>query len=303
MNLSVKLFDRKLSNPLFLPSGIINEIPAHKKAVEAGVGTVVLKSITFNKREGNPLPRVIKFESGYINSVGLRNPGYKEGKRQIAKFIKKINTPIIISIFSTRVADFQKMTAELAVLKPFAIELNLSCPNVEDDNGIILATTEDASFAATKVARKEAGNIPIICKLSPNAANISDIAKSCEAAGADAVSAINTLAPGMVIDVKKRQPVLGAKWGGISGPAIKPLAVGKVYEIYEAVQIPILGVGGVSTWQDVVEMILAGATLVGMGSAVYLHGYDLFNKTKRGLRQYMKKNKLKSLSEITGAAH
>jgi len=303
MSLSISLFGKKLKNPLFLPSGIINDIADHRLAVEAGVGCLVLKSITIEKREGNPLPRIIKFDCGFINSVGLRNPGLFEAKKQIKDFLKKYKTPTIISVFANSISDFQRLVNIFAELFPFAIELNLSCPNVANEFGEMLSTKTKMVYQVTKTVKKEAGKIKIICKLSPNVENIGEVAKAAEEAGADAISAINTLASGMVIDIKRRKPILGAKKGGISGKAIKPLAIAKIYEIYEAVKIPILGMGGVSCFEDVVEMMMAGATLVGVGSAVYTKGWGVYQEILTGLKKFLREEKIDKIEKIIGAAH
>ncbi len=303
MDLSIDLFGKKLTNPLFLPSGIINDIPSHKMAVDAGVGCVVLKSVTVERREGNPIPRVAKYKCGFINSVGLRNPGLVEAKKQIKDFLKISKIPVVVSVFAAKASDFQRLTAEMAELKPFAIELNLSCPNVGDEFGEIIANKAKSSAKMTKLSKKEAGKVPIICKLSPNVDNIAEVARACEEVGAEAISAINTVSQGMLINIYKRRPILGAKKGGVSGPAIKPIALAKVYEIYEAVKIPILGIGGVENWQDAVEMIMAGASLVGVGSAVYLKGYQIYKEITAGLKEFMKKEKIKNIKNLVGAAH
>ncbi|MEK7597247.1 MAG: dihydroorotate dehydrogenase [Patescibacteria group bacterium] len=303
MDLKINLFNKKLKNPLFLPSGIINEIAGHKMAVDAGAGSVVLKSITLNPREGNPIPRVAKYEYGIINSVGLRNPGLKEGKKQIKDFIKKTKTPVIISVFATTVKDFRKLVSETAELKPYAIEINLSCPNVEGEFGQMISNKSDSSQQVIKGVKKEAGKVPLIAKLTPNVDPISEIAKACEAAGADAIAAINTIAPSMIIDINKRKPILGMKKGGLSGPGIRPVAIAKIYEIYEAVKIPIIGMGGVEKWQDVVEMMMAGATLVGVGSAVYLRGYKIYQEILTGLKKYIEEEKIDDIKKLIGAAH
>ena len=303
MSLKIKLFNKRLKNPLFLPSGIINEIAGHKMAIDAGAGSVVLKSITINPREGNPIPRVAKYEYGIINSVGLRNPGLKEGKKQIKDFIKKTKTPVIISVFATTVKDFRKLVSETSELKPYAIEINLSCPNVEGEFGQMISNKSDSSQEVIEGVKKEAGKIPLIAKLTPNVDPISEVAKACEAAGADAIAAINTIAPSMIIDIKKRKPIIGMKKGGLSGPGIKPVAIAKIYEIYEVVKIPIIGMGGVEKWQDVVEMMMAGATLVGVGSAVYLRGYKIYQEILTGLEEFMKKEKINDIKELIGIAH
>ena len=303
MNLKVKLFNKRLDNPLFLPSGIINEIAGHKMAIDAGAGSVVLKSITLQPREGNPIPRVAKYEYGIINSYGIRNPGLIEGKKQIKEFIKKAKAPVIVSLFAMSIKDFQKLVSEIAEIKPYAIEINLSCPNVESEFGKMLSNKSDSSFQVIKSVKKEAGKIPLIAKLTPNVDNIGEIAKACEQAGASAIAAINTVAPSMIIDINKRKPILGAKKGGLSGPGIRPVAIAKIYEIYEAVKIPILGMGGVEKWQDVVEMMMAGATLVGVGSAVYLRGYKIYKEILAGLEGYIKKEKITSIDKLIGMAH
>ena len=303
MDLKIKLFNKELENPLFLPSGIINEIAGHKMAVDAGAGSVVLKSITINRREGNPIPRVAKYDYGIINSVGLRNPGLKEGKKQIKDFIKKTKTPVIVSVFATTVKDFRKLVSETAELKPYAIEINLSCPNVEGEFGQMISNKNDSSQEIIKGVKKEAGKIPLIAKLTPNVDPISEVAKACESAGVDAIAAINTIAPSMIIDINKRKPILGMKKGGLSGPGIRPVAIAKIYEIYEAVRIPIIGMGGVEKWQDAIEMMMAGATLVGVGSAVYLRGYRIYQEILLGLEEFMKKEKITDIKQLIGAAH
>jgi len=303
MSLSISFFGRQLKNPLFLPSGIINNIEDHRLAVDVGVGCLVLKSITVEKREGNPLPRVIRFDCGFINSVGLRNPGLFEAKKQIKDFLKNYSTPTIISVFAANISDFQRLVSNFVELSPFAIELNLSCPNVANEFGEMLSTKTKMVYQVTKAAKKESKNIPIICKLSPNVDNVGEVAKAAEQAGADAISAINTLASGMVIDIKKRKPILGAKKGGISGKAIKPLAIAKIYEIYKAVKIPILGMGGVSCWEDVVEMMMAGATLVGVGSAVYQFGWGVYKKILDGLDSFLQLEKIPNIKSLVGMAH
>jgi dihydroorotate dehydrogenase (NAD+) catalytic subunit len=188
-------------------------------------------------------------------------------------------------------------------LRPAAIELNLSCPNVEDEFGVCLATQKDSSYQVTKAVKKNIGKIPLICKLSPNVPNIGEIAKACEAAGASAISAINTVGPGMVIDIYKKRPILGNKKGGVSGPAIKPIAIRCVFEIYEAVKIPILGMGGISNWQDAVEMMMAGASLVGVGSAVYLRGWGIYGEILIGLKDFLRSQKIPNIKNLIGIAH
>lgn len=305
VDLSIKFINVDFPNPLILPSGIITEISEHKKAIDAGVGGVTLKSITKERREGNPLPRLWKYEHGLLNSVGLRNPGIERGTLEVKEFLQKYQNkvPIIVSLFSTKVVEFVELVEKIVPLKPQFIELNLSCPNTVDELGNALGMEEGAAEKVVAAVKKVSGRIPILAKLSPNVVEIGEIAKSCEAAGADGIVAINTVGPGMVIDINKKKPILGNKEGGVSGPGIFPIAVRCVYDIYEAVKIPIIGMGGVTKWQDVVEIMMAGATLVGVGTATYFKGMKVYDELKKELSEYMEKENIKTLKELVGIAH
>jgi dihydroorotate dehydrogenase (NAD+) catalytic subunit len=302
--LSMKYCGIAFPNPLILPSGIAQEIPKdHDRMIAAGIGGITTKSLTIEPREGNPLPRVAKYEQGFINSVGLRGPGLKKGKQLIKDFIRTSPVPVIVSVFATTVKDFETFARELAPLKPQLFELNLSCPNVEDDMGKAMGLGAQSSGAVVRAVKKIMGKTPVLAKLTPNVPNIAEVAKACEAAGADGIVAINTAGPGMIIDIARKKPVLGAKRGGVSGPAIRPITVRCVFDIYEAVKIPVIGMGGVMNATDVIELMMAGATLVGVGSATYFKGVGVFEEIKTGLREYMKKEGIKSLKEIIGIAH
>jgi dihydroorotate dehydrogenase (NAD+) catalytic subunit len=302
--LSIRYCQVPFPNPLVLPSGIAQEIPKdHDRMIAAGIGAITTKSLTIEPREGNALPRVAKYEQGFLNSVGLRGPGLQKGKKLIADFIKTSSVPVIVSVFATTVKDFEIFAHEFAPLAPQFFELNLSCPNVEDDMGKAMGLGAQSSAAVVKAVKKIMGTIPVLAKLTPNVPNIAEVAKACEAAGADGIVAINTVGPGMIIDIKRRKPVLGAKRGGVSGPAIRPITVRCVYDIYEAVKIPIIGMGGVMNTTDVIEMMMAGATLVGVGSATYFKGIGVFEEIKTGLREYMKNENITKLQDIVGIAH
>ncbi len=305
--LEVQFCGISFPNPLVLPSGIAQEIPAdHTRAIKAGAGGVTTKSLTIEPRPGHPFPRVIrvsKDDRGILNSVGLRGPGIQKGKRLIKEFLTISPVPVIVSVFAIKLKDFTRLAQELCPLEPAILELNLSCPNVDDEFGKSLGTGQESAAAAVRAVKKVAGKIPVIAKLTPNVPDIAGIAKACEDAGADGIAAINTVGPGMVIDIAKKRPVLGHKVGGLSGPAIKSIAIRCVYDIYEAVDIPIIGMGGIASWEDTVEMMMAGATLVGVGSATYFKGYAVFEEIKEGLRRYMKTERLADLTKIVGAAH
>lgn len=303
-DLTVSYCGVKFPNPLVLPSGIAQEIPAdHERAIKAGAGGITTKSLTIEPREGNPLPRVAKYEQGFLNSVGLRGPGIEKGKALIEEFLKTSPVPVIVSVYATNVADFERFAREFCPLNPALFELNLSCPNVDDDMGKPLGLGCESSARAVAAVKKIAGKVPVVAKLTPNVSSIADVARACEDAGADGIVAINTAGPGMLIDIARRKPILGAKRGGVSGPAIKPIAVRCVYDIYEAVKIPIIGMGGISSWQDTVEMMMAGATLVGIGSVTYFKGYGVYEEIKQGLQAYMEKEGISSLTKLVGAAH
>ncbi|MBI3577653.1 dihydroorotate dehydrogenase [Candidatus Gottesmanbacteria bacterium] len=303
-SLSVKLSNVVFPNPLILPSGIAQEIPSdHEKAIKAGAGGITLKSITILKRDGYPLPRIIKYDHGFLNAVGIRNPGINEAESQIRSFIQASSVPTIVSIFAENVKDFRYLSKQVARLKPAFIEVNLSCPHLTSEYGLPLGTDPKSAGLAIFAVKEQVKGIPVIAKLTPNIPDIASIAVLCEEAGANAISAINTVGPGMVIDIKKGASTLGNLRGGISGPGIKPIAIRCVYDIYEAVSIPIIGMGGISAWEDVVEIMMAGATLVGIGSIVYTKGYKIYREIKKNLVDYLDREKLGNIKNIVGLAH
>jgi dihydroorotate dehydrogenase (NAD+) catalytic subunit len=304
MSLRTEFLGIEFENPLVLPSGIMQAISAHKRAEEMGFGGVTVKSLTVEARKGNPLPRVIKYDYGYLNSVGLINPGIKEGTKQLTAFVKKSKIPVLASVFAVKVKDFKLLAREVVKAKPDLVELNLSCPNTTDELGEPLGMGVESTAAAVKGVRQVVErDVKLIAKLSPNVPNIGEVAKAAEEAGADAICAVNTVGPGMVIDIKKRRPMLGNKEGGVSGPGIRPIAVRCVYDIYKSVKVPVIGMGGVESGRDVVEMMMAGASLVGVGTATFIHGPKVIEKIKKELSNYMKDNKIKSLKELVGVAH
>lgn len=303
-SLNIKFLGIDFDNPLVMPSGILQEVSAHYQAEKYGLDGVTTKSMTVEPRESNPMPRVVRYEHGILNSVGLRNPGIKKGVGEWAKFIKETKIPVIISIFAVKVTDFVYLAAEVEKIKPAMIELNLSCPNTVDELGQPLGMGIESTVGAVRSIRKAVKKTTkILAKLSPNVTNIGEVAKMAEAFGADAISAINTVGPGMVIDIKTKKPSLGNLVGGVSGPGIRPVAVRCVWDIYNSVKLPILGMGGVETGNDVVEMMLAGASLVGVGSAWYRHGFGIYEKIKADLLKYMEDNKINKLAELIGGAH
>ncbi|MCK4654407.1 MAG: dihydroorotate dehydrogenase, partial [Candidatus Cloacimonetes bacterium] len=207
------------------------------------------------------------------------------------------DTPVIVSVFATNTDDFSELTKHVNRSNGDFLELNLSCPNVFDEFGIPLAASKDEVFNIVK-AVKEISRLPVIAKLSPNVYDIVEIALAAEKAGADALCLINTVGPGMLIDTKMVKPVLFNKFGGLSGPCIKPVALKLIYQAYSAVNIPIIGMGGVTIGEDAIEMFMAGATLVGVGTAVYYRGIEVFDKINNEIIEFMDENDYENLSEI-----
>jgi len=297
MSLETTLLGKKLKNPTILASGVLGTTAASLVRISKQAGAVTTKSIGPEYREGHKNPTVVELDNGLINAVGLSSGGIEEGKQKILDYKNKTKVPIIASIYASNPYEFAHVAEEISATKPDFIELNMSCPNV---NSVPFAAKKDtASDVVSRV--KEKTGIPLIAKLTPSVPDIASIAKSCEDSGASAITAVNTM-PGMVIDIKVGRPVLANKSGGVSGSLIKPVAIRCVYQIYEAVDIPIIGVGGVSTGKDAVEMIMAGASAVGIGSGV-LKTVDVFSEVSSGISEFMKENGYKKLEDIRGVAH
>ncbi len=292
----------KMRNPTVLASGILGTGSDLMQRVveEGGAGAVTMKSIGPEERMGHANPSVIEWEHGMLNAVGLPSPGY-ENMEEEWEGLSKRNYPLIASIYGASIEEFVLVAKNVAKKKPEAIEINISCPNTKE-HGQIFGVNEDASIEVVSAVKKEIGDISLIAKLTPQAYNIAAIAAACEKAGANAICAINTVA-GMVIDIDARRPVLFNRFGGVSGPAIKPVGIKCVYQIFDAVKIPILGMGGISNGRDAIEFIQAGATTVGIGSGVLYSGFDVFKKVCNEMENWMKANKVESLEEIRGVAH
>ena len=292
--LEVELCGVKLKNPTVLASGILGTSVDLLKRVEInGAGAVTVKSIGPVEREGNNNPTVIEIENGIYNAVGLPSPGYLNMGREFKRW-KELKVPLIASIYGSSVEDYVNITKYLQKYKPSIIELNISCPNKAD--GMVFGTNENLTKKLVK-AVKSASSIPIMPKLTPNCDNTAGVAVACEEAGADAICAINTVQK-EILHPELKVPVLAYGKGGISGPIIKKIALEKVRQISSAVDIPILGLGGVTYGKDAVEMLKAGATAVGIGSGIYFRGMDIFKKVCDEMIWIMKKEGLKSIKEI-----
>ena len=270
----IKFCEIELRNPLVLASGILGvSVELLNRVADNGAGAVTTKSIGPIERHGNNNPTVVEIENGLYNAVGLPTPGYKNMDKEFKRW-KGVKVPLIASIYGSSIEDYVNIVKYIQKFKPSIIELNISCPNKDD--GMVFATSTNLTKKLVK-AVKEVSKIPIMPKLTPNCDNIAEIAKACEQAGADAICAINTVQK-KIIHPELKAPLLAYGKGGISGPIIKKIALEKVREIRKAVDLPILGVGGVTYGKDAKEMLKAGATLVGIGSGVYFRGMDIFKK-------------------------
>jgi len=305
--LSINLAGVELENPTILASGILGSSASTLSRVwKAGAGAVTTKSIGPRKRDGHNNPVVYEIEGGLLNAVGLPTPGPEGGIQEIKEFKKsKSKSKIIASIYASRIREYPLLAEKIASAKPDIIELNISCPNVEDEFGVPFSHDKKT---ATKITRNVKNrirkyNIPLFVKLSPNVLDIGEIAREVEKAGADGITAINSVGPGMAIDINARKPVLSNKSGGISGPLIKPIAVKCVYEIYEKVNVPIIGIGGIVSGADVIEMMMAGASAVGIATGVMYDDIAIFGKIKTEINKFLKAEKITRIDEIVGVAH
>jgi dihydroorotate dehydrogenase (NAD+) catalytic subunit len=296
--LKTKFLGIEVNSPLVLPAGIMDmSFSGLSVSAKNGAGVVTSKSLTLEPRMGHKGPVVAEFASGLLNAMGLCNPGIMDGLTEINQFKERSDTPVIVSVFATNTDDFSELTKHVNKSRGDFLELNLSCPNVFDEFGIPLAASKDEVFKIVKTV-KEISRLPIIVKLSPNVYDIVEIALAAEKAGADVLCLINTVGPGMLINTKMVKPVLFNKFGGLSGPCIKPVALKLIYQTYSAVNIPIIGMGGVTIGEDAIEMIMAGATLVGVGTAVYYRGVEVFNKINDEIIEFMNKSNYDSLEDI-----
>ena len=270
-----------------------------ERIFKSGAGAIVTKSIGLKPRDGYPNPTVVELEYGILNAMGLPNPGIKEFKDEI-KHLKKSNVPVIGSIFGSNTDEFVELGKKMQSYGTDALELNMSCPHAK---GYGLEIGSDPTLVREITSKvKESTKIPVFVKISPNLTNIVEIAKSAEKGNADAIVAINTV-KAMKIDLELEMPVLSNKVGGYSGTAIKPIGVRCVYDISKNVNIPVIGVGGITTGEDALEYIMAGASAVQIGSGVYYRGVDIFKKVCNEMESWMKNHGYNNLSELIGVSH
>lgn len=297
MNTQVTIAGVTFKNPVMTASGTFGSGMEYSQFVDLNkLGAIVTKGVANVPWPGNPTPRVAETYGGMLNAIGLQNPGVDVFIERDLEFLKKFDTPVIVNVCGKTVEDYLETVERLNDTNVAMMEINVSCPNVKE-GAIAFGQKADALFDITSKIKNVAKK-PVIMKLSPNVTDITEMAKAAEAAGADAISLINTIT-GMKIDVNRRQFVLANKTGGLSGPAIKPVAVRMVYQCASAVKIPIIGMGGIATAEDALEFIMAGATAVSVGAMNFMNPYTTIEVVE-GIEGYMRKNKVEDIKELIG---
>jgi len=299
--LGITLAGLKLANPTMLASGILGYSAATlENIVEGGAGAVVTKSVGLKPRKGYANPTVVQASCGLINAMGLPNPGIDEFVHEILQAKRAFGVPLIVSVYGYSGEEYVAVARKAVSAGADAVELNVSCPHVKETGSEIGQSVE----ILTEVLRKVKASVgkPVFAKLSPNVTDIAEIAEAAAKAGADALTVINTV-KAMAIDVETTIPVLSNRVGGLSGPAIKPIALRCVYDTYERVNVPIIGCGGVTGWRDAVEFLLAGASAVQIGTAVALKGPKVFKAVAQGMDAYLKRKRVSEVRELVGLSH
>ena len=299
-DLSVDLGCLKLKNPVMTASGTFGYGYEYADFYPlSDLGAVVVKGISPDPVPGNPMPRHVELKCGLINAVGLQNPGVDEfidGENYLP-FLRKANATSIINIWGKTVEEYAEVAERLDSEKGIAaLEINISCPNIKE-GGIAFGTDLNLAYKVVSEIRK-ATTLPLITKLSPNVTKVTDFAKAVVDAGSDMISLINTLT-GMVIDIETRKPVLANKIGGVSGPAVKPIAIKMVYDVYKAVDVPIIGMGGIEDGADAIEFMLAGSSAIAVGTAIFTDPYVPI-KVINEINEYLDKHNIKSVKDIIG---
>lgn len=298
MNTKVKIAGVELKNPVMTASGTFGSGMEYSDFVNLNsLGAVVTKGVANVPWEGNPVPRVAETWGGMLNAIGLQNPGIDVFLERDIPFLKKFDTKIIVNVCGKSVEDYLEVVEKLSDSGVDLLEINVSCPNVKE-GAIAFGQKADCLYDITSRIKKKAKQ-PVIMKLSPNVTDIAQMAKAAEAAGADGISLINTLT-GMKIDVHRRKFVLANKTGGLSGPAIKPVAVRMVYQAAQAVKIPVIGMGGIACAEDAIEFLLAGASAVAVGAMNFVNPYTTVEVVE-GIKKYMERYGVEDIRELIGA--
>ena len=297
MNTKVNLAGVELKNPVMTASGTFGSGAEYSEFVDLNrLGAVVTKGVANVPWPGNPTPRIAEVYGGMLNAIGLQNPGIEVFVKRDIPFLKQYDTKIIVNVCGKTTEDYIEVVERLADEPVDLLEINISCPNVKE-GGIAFGQDPKAVEAITREVKKHAKQ-PVIMKLSPNVTDITVMAKAAEAGGADVLSLINTLT-GMKIDINRRAFAIANKTGGMSGPAVKPVAVRMVYQVANAVSLPIIGMGGIATAEDALEFIMAGATAVSVGTANFYNPYATV-EIAEGIENFMKKQKVEDIRELIG---
>lgn len=301
ISLSTKIAGIKLSNPTILASGILGlKKNLLQKVINGGAGAITLKSITIKPKKGHNNPILVQTEAGFLNAVGYANPGFKSTAKEFETWESK--TPLVLSIVAPDAQAFGNLTKLVELLPNQILEIVLSCPHTPGLGLLAGQGSPEATFTITKAVRAQTKK-PLSVKISPSTNNLGDVAKAVELAGGDIINMGNTLGPGMVIDIPNRQPVLDFKVGGLSGPAIRPITLRCVYDVFQAVKIPIIATGGITKGEDAVAAFMAGASAVGIGTGVYYRGVNIFKKVCREIKQIMKEQGFANIKQMIGVAH
>lgn len=301
-DISVSFAGLRLQNPTMLASGILGVTKSSLKyVVEHGAGACVIKSISLEPRSGHAAPNMHPVEGGFLNAVGYSNPGLEEAKREFSS-LREVGAPVIASIVGKDADEFARNAEQFLSDEFAAVEAVLSCPHTPGYGTLAGQGSPESTEKITKTIRAKT-KLPLFIKLSPQSEPISEVAKAAEAGGADGITAINTAGPGMYIDIKTRSPVLHFGMGGLSGPALRPIAVRSVHDIYKSVKIPIIGVGGIQSGRDAIEMMMAGAQAVQIGTGIYYKGIDVFKQVTDEIRTFMEEEGIEKISEIVGTIH
>ncbi|HOI41085.1 MAG TPA: dihydroorotate dehydrogenase [Methanobacterium sp.] len=298
--LEVEICQIKMKNPTALAAGVLGSTSASLNwAARSGAGAVVTKSFGLEPNKGYPNPTTVEVEGGIINAIGLSNPGVERFKEELKKLDG--NVPQIASIYGSTPEDFSQIASKVHNLVD-ALELNVSCPHAMEGCGASIGQDPNLTTQIVKAVKKTVKS-PVLVKLTPNVTDIVEIARAAEIGGADALTLINSLGPGMRIDLETANPVLSNRFGGMSGPAIKPVALRCVYQVSQEVELPVMGVGGIMDYKDVVEFLYAGASCVQVGTAVMYNGLDVFREITSGLEKFMIRKGYQQVEEMVGLAH
>jgi dihydroorotate dehydrogenase (NAD+) catalytic subunit len=299
MNLSVQIGKLRMQNPVTVASGTFGYGAEYAKLIDVNqLGAVTVKGIRLNPVPGNPTPRTAEVTSGMLNAIGLQGPGVDGFIKKYWPFLKELKTPTIINIWGTTVEEYAEVARRFDALGGVgALELNVSCPNVKE--GGVQFGTDPKLLAQVVAACRQVTSLPLITKMSPNVPNIAALAKAAEDAGSDGLAVTNSV-PGMAIDIHTRKPKLANITGGLTGPAIKPIAIKLVWEAAKAVKIPIIGMGGIQTADDAIEFLMAGATAMAVGTANFYEPQTAL-QVIAGIREFMEKKKISDVKDLTGS--